>query len=637
MKAGKLYLFKVPFDNSYRDVYDFPNNLTSDVIFARISALAFPSITIDYPAVRSFKSTNNKTSISVSYPYNQIKNYNYLVVEVEEDVTYEFYFITGFDSLNESDIKPSTNILIEWDCWLNNIGSIYQSNRKQSYQYGHIKDSIYFNDSKIYPNPIYGAAAELDLIESAADVTTTRYKVLWMRIWVDVPDMYIKRNNEYAYIYNTGCYFTHSRSPILFVPYLVVDTYTMTKVYGYTWDGKEVDGTVSVYSSDHILKLDLTYYPPFTYRIETDKSITILFGPGGTIMKVGEVYYKTADTYNSIGQYFEKIFDFTNIKLPNPISLIYAIDNSSGISAKLTIAETYNIFNPTYADYNENAYLTNFDHSSIRYLYPYYYHSILCNSGSTPIIFYKNSISCRITVYSETISPYYVLTFYDADGLQVHRSKPVFIQNTGSILYANSAYDAYLRNNGNQLQVQYDQIQVSTIKNAASLITSSMRGVSNSGYSSTIIRGLQSGTNIALDYYMSKKALDAKIADIRNAQGTFNMPAIDANANIMQDLLLLRSFSPANATDFEAIATNEQYYGKQLNFVQALNSSNKLMFDYRQTVNACLPEVTNIDERRTLESALNRGIRFWHYDIYTGNQLDALKTMNPQINNPDRR
>ena len=632
MKASRIHLMKVPFDNSYTNVYDFPDGLVdNDIVFARLSALGFETKIIDFNRDKYFISINNNSIISLNINYDEVKDFNYAVVEYSEGYSiYKFYFITSIKSLN-SGLNPTTEIAIEYDCWLNNIDKFYSSDIKQQIITGHVKDSIK-SGNLYYPNSIHGASSDITLKESGAD-EPKRYKVLWLRIWMDTNDIYYLSNETYINSYSTGCYLTHSRTPILFVPYLVIDTLSMTAVYNYKWGGQYINGSVYVSPISNILKMDLTYYPPFNYSFNADNTITI--GASGFFtFSTAEVYVNRGEgAYTPICIYRKKVLpqnpSSPQIPFPYPVVFMYHGDND--LASKVLFEEIdinkYSLYN-----YNKNTYLTNFIDQPIGQLYPYYFYSLLCNGTSNPIVFYKDSISCKVKIYSEKISPYYTLAFYDKDGLKVYESKPVFVQNTGSILTSYSAYDAYLRNNGNQLNMQYERLKTNALKSTVNNL------VSFASYPSAKASGnfIKNTGFTLIDYYTEKKTIDARIEDIRNSQGVFNMPSIDANANIMQDIILLRTFAPSNKDEFNYIATTEHYFGKVINFADKITNCNKKIFDFKKIINPSIPFITNIDERNTLLSALENGITFWHYDPYLdGDFLDSIKTFNKQINNPD--
>ena len=648
-----IELYKLPIDVDHKNVFDL-GNYTGDNYYGEIynflnsqyQSISIPLFNSPASINRAFKNINGEMMITIPKDYSDIKDYNYALLMrgvesggvvsrvIEKGI---FYFVTGFSSDNQNTFsntgKPTTTLKLKYDSWMNNLDLLYKYDKPQQFIQGHIKETIKVNDS-YYPNSIYGSSNDITHIETGSDLPN-RYKVLWMRIWMDTSEIYYKTGESYINSYTKGCYVSHSKTPILFIPYLVIDTLTLSPIYTYKWGGYPIDGSVSVNSISNILKIDLTYYPPFKYTFYND---TISIGTQGFfMMQVGNVYVKRDSNYISVCVYYNQLTSNLTPSAPFDVPAVFGYLKNSGDTPEKILSEEISISLTSLYNYTANQYLSTYNNSPIYQTYPYTFYSIMCNGSSYPIIFYKDSIKCKIMIYSEKISPYYIIKFYDKNDLKIYESKPVFVQNTGSILTGYSAYDAYLRNNGNQLNMQYERLKTNALKSAVNNVIS----IGNSGNINSFLNNSKNFVkNIGfdlIDYNIDKKSLDARIEDIRNSQGIFNMPSIDANSNIMQDLVLIRYFYPSNDIDFSYIASINHYFGKNMSFTDNLMKSNKKIFDYKKANNVDLPFITNIYEKSELVSSINSGITLWHIDsTLEGNFLEALKTMNKKINNPDK-
>lgn len=146
----EITFFKVPFDNSYRNVYTFPSGKQTGSNINQEFVTYFPNtvwnISVTHPVV--LKETNGKIILSATYNVIDIKDYNYCSIKYHkitqdgESDYWKFYFITGYSSMNQG-INPTTDLSLEYDCWLNNLQDILSDTEKHTMVKGHIKDIDY--------------------------------------------------------------------------------------------------------------------------------------------------------------------------------------------------------------------------------------------------------------------------------------------------------------------------------------------------------------------------------------------------------------------------------------------------------------------------------------------------------------
>ena len=120
----EITFFRVPFDNSYKKVFDI--NSIEDygkpkTVFYNLLG-KYTSHTIS-PNIINIKRYNNRIIFTVKDSVEKIRPYNYLVMSYDSDKY--FYFITDIVSENDNSQIPSTTVTAEWDAWHNNLDNIY--------------------------------------------------------------------------------------------------------------------------------------------------------------------------------------------------------------------------------------------------------------------------------------------------------------------------------------------------------------------------------------------------------------------------------------------------------------------------------------------------------------------------------
>lgn len=121
---SKIEFFRVPFDNSYKKVFDI--NSVEDygkpkTVFYNLLK-EYQSHTIS-PNIINIKRYNNRIIFTVIDRAEKIRPYNYLAISYDTDIY--FYFVTDIVSENDNSQIPSTTVTAEWDAWHNNLNDIY--------------------------------------------------------------------------------------------------------------------------------------------------------------------------------------------------------------------------------------------------------------------------------------------------------------------------------------------------------------------------------------------------------------------------------------------------------------------------------------------------------------------------------
>ena len=120
----EIKFFRVPFDNSYKKVFDINSiedyGKPKTVFYNLLDNYASHTIS---PNIINIKRYNNRIIFTVKDSVEKIRPYNYLVMSYDSDKY--FYFITDIVSENDNSQIPSTTVTAEWDAWHNNLDNIY--------------------------------------------------------------------------------------------------------------------------------------------------------------------------------------------------------------------------------------------------------------------------------------------------------------------------------------------------------------------------------------------------------------------------------------------------------------------------------------------------------------------------------
>ena len=120
----EIKFFRVPFDNSYKKVFDINSiedyGKPKTVFYNLLDKYASYAIS---PNIINIKRYNNRIIFTVIDRAEKIRPYNYLAISYDTDIY--FYFVTDIVSENDNTQIPSTTVTAEWDAWHNNLNDIY--------------------------------------------------------------------------------------------------------------------------------------------------------------------------------------------------------------------------------------------------------------------------------------------------------------------------------------------------------------------------------------------------------------------------------------------------------------------------------------------------------------------------------
>lgn len=185
-------------------------------------------------------------------------------------------------------INPTTELSLEYDCWLNNLQNILSDTEKHTMVKGHIKDIDYLAG-------IGSTAVPKQIMSSAPDVKTTftiynqkrRHMILWVKLTLGVKKLFVANVDGATFTYSEETVYSvlpaDSQLPVVYFPLAVFDT--GTRLYETTQykirvhnPNETVDLLIpnfnlSLDNSGVIFNAELTFYPPFNYYLLDGTSI----------------------------------------------------------------------------------------------------------------------------------------------------------------------------------------------------------------------------------------------------------------------------------------------------------------------------------------------------------------------------
>ena len=197
-----IELFKVPFDNSYKKVFDI-NSIKGDirpekVFHNEILLKTYHPISLQAPSVSMIKRYNNNIIFTIKDRYFNLRNYNYIALYYDEE--YYFYFITNIVSENDNPVNPAVTITGEWDIWHNHLSDMYFNNvinmntiiraHEDRFEYSaHTYFTTFYrnNNTKTFTEKVLNYDTE-------KEVYNDEYKMLWLR--VTVADEFFTQYND---------------------------------------------------------------------------------------------------------------------------------------------------------------------------------------------------------------------------------------------------------------------------------------------------------------------------------------------------------------------------------------------------------------------------------------------------------
>lgn len=645
---NEIIFFKVPFDNSYRNVYTFPSGKQVGYIINQEFVKYFPNfvwnISVTHPVV--LKETNGKIILSATYNVVDIKDYNYCSIKYHKisqygEVDYwKFYFITGYSSMNQG-INPTTELSLEYDCWINNVADIMQSYGKFTMVQGHVKDANVSTDNKVYSERISNRISDMEIQRTRVD---TGYKILWIKFVVG-GTLYELQDNSYVKTEPTSVLSGDSQLPVGYYPAAVINTATMKFAQSgeFTLNVKNKSNqhfsisinklNVSMSVGGEIVQAEYTYYVPFdvSLNIATNTFTVTDAYPVGAFdyyVKKGEVYDYLIESARDEGDAIKRnVFALFGTGIVRPV----------GDNINFTQIRTSSLSKEDYenSEFNYNKIIQTIDS-------PFEWYEIEINGERKRLDIPEKTYAINLYTISILGTAYYYFEFRDYDFSLIKTTIPAPIQTNGFLQLGLSGESAFYRNQGNQLLAQQQAIgtrlQTQTINNWISLFGSFGQIAGGN------INGIQSSLHTIGNQYSAEteseiqnNMLNARKADVANSLDSFSTTSADANDVIYnQNLIIFYRCKAIKNTTYYNNLNNIYKYGVCTNVVDDLMTLPHKVFNYKKYSDVDKKFVTNNQEDEVIRNILTFGTTIWNFILSTDDDLTKTSkmTMTKIVNNP---
>lgn len=648
----EITFFKVPFDNSYRNVYTFPSGQQAGWYINQQFVKYFPNevwnIAISHPVV--VKETNGKIILSATYNVIDIKYYNYCSIKYHKisqdgELDYwKFYFITGYSSMNQG-VKPTTELSLEYDCWLNNLQDIVNPYKYKEFisTRGHVEDVVKSSDGKIYPKNLAFSANKL-AYNFSRSFHGSQNKILWARILLSEDYAYIHNNGEYEKEYIKSCTPISAQLPYVYAPVAVYNLnskewYT-SKMYTLTIIG-ETSATTTVLEigafniefnkSGLINTVDFTFYPPFNcYEDSTEKQLNFVVDYHQNI--VSKKYY-SKNTTEDVPFYEPLIRTFSTNYYETPV-----------LTARDYNISPENIYNEIEIDLpfvTTNNY--NAGDDAIAYQYPFYYYDVEISGERYQLVIPENAVKFNVAIKTYSLSVVWYVVYYDINGNEISKTHEQPIYNNGLVPIVTDNETLFYRNQGNQFKAQQD---IASTKYIAKSLTNSINQKMSAG---TAIAGIYSGNtmqaakgisalkenmtdkiNNAVSLYEANKNHQATLLDIENLLNNISISSANSVESIFfQNCVIINQYIAINNLEKSLLNYEFYRYGLPINHKDNMASFPHKIFNFKQSLDFEISAITNNDERAVIISVLNSGVTIWNFmtDVDTYAEHDAKYNM----------
>ena len=639
-----IELYKLPIDVDHKNVFDL-GNYTGDDYYGEIynflnsqyQSISIPLFNSPTSINRAFKNTNGEMMITIPKDYSDIKDYNYALLMrgiesggvvsrvIEKGI---FYFVTGFSSDNQNTFsnpgKPTTTLKLKYDSWMNNLDSIYKCDRPQKITRSHIQSYHRNSDTStvFIPNYIYSENGNYRTIEKSFDYpaynvynpeVSSRYKILWLRVWLDGEGLFIEHEDGGAKVgySGRGCYPSNGAIPIVCIPFALFDIVTQefisTIKYKYKNETVLYDFCINkswrMKKTNHIVKADLTFYPPIRYIFDVENNCIVI---ENVLMKRDNIYIDAGG-----GAYTPLFYNINSVVIETgylsiEVDLIHIESKHANNSDFTSLVLDY----------------TKIESNCL--IYPSFYYSLFIGGEKQVLLFPYGADYANIHIIAGDINAKYYIEYYSysSEGdILIKKEKIKSLENQGEIVHINDSFDTYLRNSGNQTIVN-------GIQQLFNLVTYGAQSIAMPSGKGMI--GLQSPAFSAANYA-------AKLSDIDNSQDSIFLPTVDSLSNAYyQDILMVRKNSINSPFDLYKIAQNQHLYGQEYSIMGRIIRNVKPNFEYLQTENCVMPEITNEIERKEVEEICNKGVTKWHINNLSDTQTKKdIATLNVDVPNKD--
>lgn len=623
MLYNGLQLYKVPFDNTYKNIYDWTNfntgtpKMESGNFYTILDTLFGDSEWEVYSSDISQHAFNIKDGkgeiVAPLSDYNK-GDYNYAHVSYVRGHTdaHYYFFITNVESIS--------NVIDNF-------------NPKQLYKFSLELDvwATYYDTIKGYDNLEHFERLTYDMWESGSVAGSVKVKtrvtdesecevinrpitsigdctVLWLRA-------YLSNNTSLYYIesqgifsnkipINSGCGLTSAEQPVVYVPILYCSkTNFDCSNYKYIKYLTSYSGTVAVNNDTQIPSLlsefsnkaDLTWYVPFRYSysdVNGAARVTIL----DSTIKCGYVYWDNENFFvanEPVVRYQVGKIDGTIINQP----VYCVVDRTSSNTVKsestyTTIVDdkTQSPAYPFGTKYNMAEDISNLVRDNGRFFrYPYKYNIIRFNE--TEIKQINSDTGITIESYGNRNSIRMTRTTSTGVNRTTH---PTYLNSNGEYFSSASAKSIY---------------EMSKSKLNEGDIAKSIVGLSTSLALGSKKSAIKAGVGLATDVIgIGSESAQAEMMPL-NVQGDG-----ESMSDIyVQDKVIQYVAEPVNSTALQRLAYNFKIYGYNFDDMEKFNNVYHIIYDFKKTQNSIF-SIANLPDfaKKKLKEIFDNGTHIWH-------------------------
>lgn len=644
----EIYFCKIPFDNTYKNVPYFEYTSTSQI--ANYYKTYFTGFKWKIPTLNiSLRETNGKTILNYGYGTDTdltlqgriIKDYNYCILgyklPTSENLTYIFYFITGYTTLNQG-MHPSTELQLQYDVWTNNFASIYNNSVKFPLTKATLNTYFTYNNNKYIDNNF--SCKQVQTIfkinpytknpsPSNPDPLLAEPKLLWLKVTLDTQShACIKNDGDEAWTSaeNVGVLASAAQLPVIYVPIAVLtpdgldfesDIYTIKGFYNRSIQNSTTLSNINFkLDGTHIVDAAVTAYPPFIVDYE-DYTFTIY-----NRFNFSQFSYVNGSNYP---------VSFIDAGDQTKYYAVFSKERDYMINWEQEFTYTTKIYVPQVNRFS-GTILTDDEildsSSSIKSPYNTYLKLDICGTQYS-IIPPPKCLYYRIRVKHVESATYIYVAYYNYLDSIISRSPYMRIDEVGRIPVVADSLSVFMRNNGNTYAASSYAIGARGFTNAMNKLAGIGMSVAGS------VSGALQLNQALLDTELSQRALNAKIQDVDNQRDNIQPVSNNSIDNIFRNqVIIYQIYAKSDANDTLQLAYDEHYYGVNCNKYAAINEIYKRYFDYKQFASVSIPSIHNIDERKMVEKILTDGTTYWYCDYFAiDEKLDVLNALNKQIGN----
>lgn len=599
-----IHFFKVPFDNTYKNVLSFPDFADKSSL-SIVNQLLIAYDVYTYSSTNkniSIKETNGKSIMSISgstvKPYKLLKDYNYCAVQYSlgnNEVDYSFYFVTSYDSLNQGTI-PSTIIQIEYDCWLNNYSKIANDTQNFTMVRGHKFDLLNTSGGTLYPK---FNSVDADIRNYTIRYAETTPRILWLKLKLNSnTGFYQESDGHYFTAYFSSANTYSSQVPVVYAPIAVYLTknrgFAKQNVYSFKVSNPNqasasypIGNLLFALTAQNVIEsAELTYFPPFPITYDSSQMLFTI-GNSDYVMSILDILTKDTSTGSDVYEHlFVSLGSFPGVicctesyvKKVYDVTIVY----ENGISG---ISKQY---------YDGNAYVK---------CYPFRRYTLHVGGSDIPLIPPDNAVNLWLYIHILEDLVEYKIIYRDINDNEISETDYIALKNIGLVTTVSDQSSLYFRNNANQMLATQEAYNTKFIMSA---ILNASNAINNP------ISAVQGIANSAANYYINNNMLEAKKKDINNMLNSVSNIGNDALQNILyQNFPYITEDTCYKDTYYNNKIFELYKYGSALNITDNINKLPFKYFNYKQYHNYCAPYITNNLERETVESILNNGVFIW--------------------------